>query len=144
MTVGERIRNRRQELHLSQAELSKKVGYKDKTPISKIENAGDDITMKKISRIAPALDCTPAFLLGWESSPEAQKTIDHISSTLESIGSAQNEFFLKYKDDSAFMHNIELLWSLPDEDKRSIYRTIQGLYYSKEIEIREKESALRA
>lgn len=66
MTVADRIKERRIELNLSQTQLAKKAGYTDKTSISKIENAGNEISMKKIERIAKALYVTPAYLLGWE------------------------------------------------------------------------------
>ena len=66
MTVADRIKNRRLELHLSQEELAKKAGYTDKTSISKLENAGDTVSMKQINRLAPALECTSAYLMGWE------------------------------------------------------------------------------
>lgn len=66
MTVGERIRNRRIELGLSQSELASKMGYSDKTGISKAETCGDNITTTKICKFADALDCTFDYLMGWE------------------------------------------------------------------------------
>lgn len=66
MTVADRIREKRNELRLSQAELATRAGYSDKTAISKIENAGNDITMKQVRRIAKALYVTDAYLMGWE------------------------------------------------------------------------------
>lgn len=66
MTVGERIRIKRNELELSQTELAERAGYSDKTAISKLENAGDDISMKQIKRVAKALGTTSSVLLGWK------------------------------------------------------------------------------
>lgn len=66
MTVADRIREKRLEIGLSQDELAKRLGYRDKTSISKIENSGDDISMKKIARVAAALGVTSAYLMGWE------------------------------------------------------------------------------
>lgn len=71
MTIADRIRNKRESLHLSQEELAKKCGYADKTSISKIENAGDNITLKKIKRIADALGVSHRYLMGWEIPPVA-------------------------------------------------------------------------
>lgn len=68
MTVGERIRLRRLELKLSQSELAKKAGYSDKSAISKLEHSENDITLKQVKRIADALDVSPSFLIGWETS----------------------------------------------------------------------------
>lgn len=66
MTIGERIRIKRNELELSQTELAERAGYSDKTAISKLEHAGDDISMKQIKRVAKALGTTSSVLLGWK------------------------------------------------------------------------------
>lgn len=66
MTVADRIRQRREQLNMSQEELALKIGNKDKSTISKIEKAGDNISMKNIKRIADALGVSSQFLLGWE------------------------------------------------------------------------------
>ena len=65
-TVGERIKEKRIELGWSQQELAKKAGYSDKTAISKIEHAGNDITLKQVKRLAKALNADPMELMGWE------------------------------------------------------------------------------
>lgn len=65
MTVGDRIREIRVSLEISQTELAKRAGYSDKTRISKIENSGNEISMKQVKRIAKALNVDSAFLMGW-------------------------------------------------------------------------------
>lgn len=65
MTVGERIKGKRIELGWSQQELAKKAGYSDKTAISKIEHAGNDVTLKQIKRIAKSMNVDPAEFMGW-------------------------------------------------------------------------------
>lgn len=60
-----RIRHRREELKMSQDELAKKVGYKSRTSIHKIEQGKVDLQQSKISEIAIALDTTPEYLMGW-------------------------------------------------------------------------------
>ena len=47
-TIYERIRARRIELGLTVEELAKKMGYKDKSSISKIENGKADIPQSKV------------------------------------------------------------------------------------------------
>ena len=66
MTVGERIKFRREEIKLTQEELALKCGYKGKSSISKIESSGNDVTMKTVIKIAPALETTPQYLMGWD------------------------------------------------------------------------------
>lgn len=44
MTIADRIKEKRLELGWSQEDLAKKMGYKDKTSVSKMESSGDNIT----------------------------------------------------------------------------------------------------
>lgn len=71
MTVGERIKQRRLELNLSQEELAKKVGYKSRSSINKIELARD-LPLRKVELMAKALDTTPGYLMGWEDPIEPE------------------------------------------------------------------------
>lgn len=81
MTIGDRIRIKRTELNLSQAELAIIAGYSDKTAISKLEHAGDDISMKQIKRVAKALGTTSSVLLGWDD--DATPTIEEEERALQ-------------------------------------------------------------
>ena len=69
----DRIKSRRTELGLTVEELAHKMGYKDKSSISKIENGKADIPQSKIAAFADALQTTPAYLMGWEEQPEPKK-----------------------------------------------------------------------
>lgn len=78
MTVGERIRQKRIELNMSQDELGKKVGYKSRSSIQKIESARN-LPLPKVEKMAIALECSPSYLMGWEdneSERQAQEFID--------------------------------------------------------------------
>ena len=65
-TIGSRIRARREELNMSQDELGKRLGYKSRSSINKIELDQRNLTQSKIKAIADALDTTPAYIMGWE------------------------------------------------------------------------------
>ena len=65
-TIGSRIRNRREELGLSQDELGKRIGYKSRSSINKIELDQRNLTQSKIKAIADALETTPAYIMGWD------------------------------------------------------------------------------
>lgn len=65
MNFGDRVKQRRLELELTQEELAKRCGYGTKATISKIEK-NDMIPYTKFADIAKALDCNPAYLMGWE------------------------------------------------------------------------------
>ena len=73
VTLYDRIKSRRTELGLTVEELAHKMGYKDKSSISKIENGKADIPQSKIAAFADALQTTPAYLMGWEEQPEPKK-----------------------------------------------------------------------
>lgn len=70
MTIGERIKNRRTSLGISQVSLADKVGI-SKQSLYKYENGIiTNIPSDKISQIAVVLDTTPAYLMGWDKKGE--------------------------------------------------------------------------
>lgn len=71
-TIGDRIKARRLELNMSQDELARLVGYKSRSSINKIESDGRLLPQRKIMEIANALNTTPAYIMGWEESNEAE------------------------------------------------------------------------
>ena len=74
MDIGERIKRRREELDMSQAELARKVGYTSRSTITRIERDGNGISQDKIVAIAKALRTTPSYLMGWEDEEVAELT----------------------------------------------------------------------
>ena len=66
MELYKRIRERREELNMSQEELANKLGYKSRSSINKIEMGENDIPQSKIKAFADALQTTPAYLMGWD------------------------------------------------------------------------------
>lgn len=70
MTVGERIAARRKELNMTQDGLARKLGYKSRSSINKIELSLSKVPLSKLERIADALDCEAAYLMGWSESPD--------------------------------------------------------------------------
>ena len=74
MDIGERIKRRREELDMSQAELARKVGYSSRSTITRIERDGNGISQDKIIAIAQALKTTPSYLMGWEDEEVATLT----------------------------------------------------------------------
>lgn len=65
-SVGERIREKRESLGMSQEELAKKLGYKSRSSINKIEADARNLTQSKIKSIADALQTTPSYIMGWD------------------------------------------------------------------------------
>lgn len=64
MSIGERIRCLRKKQGLTQDDLAKKLGYKSRSTINKIELDINEITQSKIIEFAKVLGCSPVYLLG--------------------------------------------------------------------------------
>lgn len=97
MTTYDNIRSRRIELNLSQDELAKKLGYSDRSAISKIEAGNYDLSITKIKAIAKALNIPVYDLVEWEepnnkdSTPISEREAYHtyvLNPTLASAGSS--------------------------------------------------------
>lgn len=73
MYIGHRIKARREELGISQEELARRMGYKSRSTIAKIEGEVNDLPQSRVGAFAEALETTPARLMGWESAPPAQE-----------------------------------------------------------------------
>lgn len=67
MPLCQTIRRLRESLGLSQDELAKRLGYKSRSTIAKIESGSNDIPQSKIAAFAAALETTPAHLLGLDT-----------------------------------------------------------------------------
>lgn len=79
MGIGKRIRKRREELGITQAELAIKLGYKDKSSISKIEKESNDIYQSDVLKFAQALGTSVQYLMGWTDENEDFKQLFKIS-----------------------------------------------------------------
>lgn len=66
MSIGSRIKSRREELGMSQEELANKIGYKSKSSINKIELDVQQLRQVKIKQIADALETTTDYIMGWQ------------------------------------------------------------------------------
>mgnify|MGYP002519660890 CR=1 FL=1 len=64
--IGERIRQKRKQLGITQDALAQMAGYTSRSSINKIEKGLVDLPRSKIVEIAEALNTTPAYLMGWE------------------------------------------------------------------------------
>mgnify|MGYP001213206558 CR=1 FL=1 len=62
--LSSRIRQRREQLGLSQEELAARMGYRSKSSITKLEKGINDLPRAKLEELATALGTTPAWLMG--------------------------------------------------------------------------------
>lgn len=113
--LSKRIKERREVLGLSQDDLAKKMGYKSRSTIAKIESGENDIPQSKIKAFADALNTTPSYLLGWKKdedmiiSKEFQMTKEAIDTISEfslvinkNTGSSMMDIFNKMVSNPLF------------------------------------------
>lgn len=83
MDLANRVRQRREELGLSQEDLALRMGYSSRTSINKIEN-GRPCSQKIIARLSDALGVSIPYLMGWdEEKPTA--TDDGLSPNMKAL-----------------------------------------------------------
>lgn len=114
--IGERVKNRRLELGLTQIELAKRMGYESKAAICKVERGDDNITLDRVSKFATALNVEPGYLMGWNE--EAEPTKEN-AVTLASI-----------MKDKTLLNYIKKIMSLPAKKKEALYKYIDFLFSS--------------
>lgn len=61
--VGRRIKEQKKAIGMTQGELAKKLGYKNKSTIGKIETRINDIVISKVVEFANALQTSVSYLL---------------------------------------------------------------------------------
>ena len=77
--IGRRIKERREELKMTQQELADRLGYRNKSSIAKIETATNDIVQSKVVEFAKVLDTTVADLMGWTVAEEAANAVSTLA-----------------------------------------------------------------
>jgi transcriptional regulator with XRE-family HTH domain len=99
-TIGDRIRNRRELLGLSQEDLARMIGYTSRSSINKIETGAQQLRQSKIKAVADALDTTVNYILGIDTKADSQKDyldnyMDQIKDIISEMDDAQKENALR-------------------------------------------------
>lgn len=93
------IKNRRKELGLSQEELAKRVGYKGRSMIAKIEAGKMDLQLSKVYKIADALEIGHKELLFGEKKTRTcmkkKEVLERLESLEEALTLPDNKFLQK-------------------------------------------------
>lgn len=106
MKIGERIKYRREELGLSQDELARRLGYKSRSSINKIENDASGLPQTKIVAIASALQTTPSYIMGWTEMQQKNSTLAGLT--------------VRMRNDEEFLSVVEIISELSPEQLASI------------------------
>lgn len=140
MNIYERIKNKRNELNMSQDELATKLGYKSRSTIAKIEAGINDIPQSKIQAFADALNTTPGYLMGWDEIENDYKFTTNLSFTYFdslmnwsedrllkkhetiAIRSHMAELFLRYKKVIERLAYTQRQWDDAKDDFSKFYR----------------------
>ena len=101
--IGERIRQTRIDMKMSQDELGKRCGYKSRTSINKIE-LSRIVPINKVNKIAAALDVPPSYLMGWS---------DIFGNPIERMNEEQHQLLMKW--DMLTSDEKELIMTLMDK-----------------------------
>ena len=109
MKIGDRIRQRRNELGWSQRDLAAKMGYNNNSTITRIESGKVDIPQSRIVQFADVLGVSIAHLMGWE---ETQKNNDTITDAI-----------VRMREDDEFLSMVSGLLTL-DADQMSAVKQL--------------------
>ena len=104
--VGKNIAQRRKALGMTQEELAKRMGYKSKSTINKIELGINDIVQSKIVQFAEVLETTPSVLMGWEQVQQKNSTLAGLT--------------VRMRKDEEFLSVVEIISELSPEQLASI------------------------
>lgn len=126
MKIGDRIRICRIEKGYSQDELAKRLGYKSRSSINKIERDASGLPQTKIAAIAEALGTTPGYIMGWEEKPMIAVT----QPTIKQLGSS----VVQKKPTSFKKFNIHKVFSMTGAANAARFvRQQLGLYHADQM-----------
>jgi repressor LexA len=115
MSIGDRIKKRRELLNMPQVELAGKIQVSKQTLYKYENNIITNIPSDKLESIAKALDISPSYLMGWDDN-FTDDTADLIPDLLS---------------DAELLENVKRLKVLNKEHRRTIFDNIT-YWYEKE------------
>lgn len=136
MTFGEKIRQARIAMDLSQTELSKKTGISERS-LYTYEQLGTMPRMGNLKKIAEALCVSVGYLMD-EEETDTQKDIDNDIF----VANAKNSYGTKgAKEASDILNRASALFAggkLDDDAKDLFFRSLMEVYLDSKTEAREK------
>jgi transcriptional regulator with XRE-family HTH domain len=109
-SVGQRIKERRAALGMSQRDLAAALGYSHHSTVARIETGQVDLSQSRLVQFAETLHTTPAWLMGWEKEPE--DLADLAASILQN---------------PELLARIEKILSLSAADQRAVWALVDAL-----------------
>lgn len=133
-TIGSRIRKRREQLDLSQDELAKRLGFKSRSSINKIELDERNLTQSRIKAIADALETTPSYIMGWDELDE-QVDLEKLIQDIQKEGEAEKIIINRYGKD--VWDALCMYIQLDGEDRAEVRGMMKGLYRNDKYSIQD-------
>lgn len=105
MTIGDRIRKKREELRISQTDLAEKVNISKQTLYKYEKNIITNIPSNKIEELSKILSVSESYLMGWE----------------DNLNNENSDLIPDILSDKELLDHIKKLMRLNSEHKQAIY-----------------------
>lgn len=136
MTLGEKLKNARLALDMSQSDLAKKTGISERS-LYTYEHMEATPRMSNIKKLADALNVTVAYLMD-ENETDAEKDVD-LDIFLANV---KNEYGSRgAREASEVLERASALFAggeLDDEAKEVFFRSLMEIYLDSKAEAKEK------
>lgn len=125
MNIGDRIKERRLDLGMTQEELADKVGFKARASVSRLEGGDRNIPLSKLKKLAEVLETTVGYLMGMEDNMGTTTTntgnhnTTNTNNCYSDCGSSTKETIEPTDKDSALHKIMDLLLTHKKEFKKS-------------------------
>ena len=130
---GEKIRKIRIGLGMTQEELATRMGYSNKSTITKIEQGSRDVPQNKIAKFAEVLGTTPAILMGWEDEEEEKNNdalaniVFQLRKDLKQNNDALVNIILQLRKDDELLEMTQKLSKLDPDNRQTIKRVLDAV-----------------
>lgn len=84
MTIGDRIRKKREDVGISQTDLANAIDVSKQTLYKYENNIITNIPSDKIEKISKILDISPVYIMGWDESYYLGENLQNIFEILSS------------------------------------------------------------
>lgn len=135
MELSKKIKQRREELGMSQGELANKLGYKSRSTINKIEMGINEIPITKISDFAKALDIAVDKLI---DENELFKQWDVIFNS--DVIKMEEKIAGWYKQHSPDVYNLlKMYYELNEDGRKEVLKVVDELGYIEKYQIERED-----
>lgn len=94
--IGKKVKARREQLGLTQEELAKKLGYKSKSTINKIELDINDVSQSKLVRLAAALEIDPGYFIEIEPAHDHTELVSKYAELFSGLSAESQKQAIQY------------------------------------------------